>query len=1018
MSVDMSKGKGRRGDRQFQRPAQLQATHRPAGASSSYDLVAAGLMLLALCATLYIWLYMPLQPQSQLSLTGMVWLVSILGALGRLYARRSAMQLRATLAHEQIVNARLEPDITEAQSGLHMRHVSTWLVAVLGIGATVLVWLTGAIEQKAGGIAPLLVGLTVSVMFALAVAANAVNRNKTKRLARDFRIALNSEELALGTLGGVEAMICACLPNGERTRFNERFQHFLGRSAEQLQGRGWLELVQADDRQCAVELAARPLSAKRGARQHDMCVRRASGERAWLRETLTPRFDEKGNLVEFICTAIDITAHVLAESNLDKQLGTVKQELAEATGELSKAKSSRNRFEKGLEEARDEVKDLRESLTKAENALAKTVAETTSRIKEIESDAKQRIKEAEEDAERRARKAEQAADGRLDKLQESARSAQQELQQANAENKKLARAFEKLQDEMTELRSQESESRAQVVRHIKESREAKAELTDTHTREAQQRAKIERLTQRCEELEKHLAGKDAQIAAAQKQAAAAQDQAQQAGEAAMAEVERRLHEVSAEALAKQLRKQIDGMQRMTSELLGASVAGPVLDAANNTAASLRVMSDLVDEALGIASKQEAAPENASPSAPAAGASFDLRRTAQGVRELLADHAYKRGVRLEVQIAPKLPALVHGEDVAVRSVLLSLTDAALHLVEDGTLVLRLSEDVKTGAHSTIRCEIRHATARVRNDALEYMMAIKATDADIPDAATSPVAHQAGKAWCTVRKLHGQHGYLMPDEGGFMVWFTFNLDRPGAVAGVVAAPHAEKSPPARTHGVGPAAKSAAAAAAAQRPQRAAKAAAPETEDDGAGDDGEIDDIEVEERAPVRSTAAARKRAADEDEEEEDQTSDAAADSATAEAPAPDRETMLTNALATNMYVAEPTQFESTAPRGPVSMPRMPQELLTCNLGEVMELGGDSMRVMCAKPPKQEELTINFGDVEPEMQLRATVAWCKKISGRKHDVGLKFVDVTVANQRRIMNIAMQHRRVVTMADGDEAR
>src|SRR4030095_7278407 len=136
--------------------------------------------------------------------------------------------------------------------------------------------------------------------------------------------------------------------------------------------------------------------------------------------------------------------------------------------------------------------------------------------------------------------------------------------------------------------------------------------------------------------------------------------------------------------AKKLRSQIDAMQRMTSELLGASVAGPVLDAANNTAASLRVMSDLVDEALGIASKQEAAAQTAAPSALATGASFALRRTAQGVRELLADHAYKRGVRLEVQIAPKLPALVHGEDVAVRSVLLSLTDAALHLVEDGTL----------------------------------------------------------------------------------------------------------------------------------------------------------------------------------------------------------------------------------------------------------------------------------------------------------------------------------------------
>ena len=103
----------------------------------------------------------------------------------------------------------------------------------------------------------------------------------------------------------------------------------------------------------------------------------------------------------------------------------------------------------------------------------------------------------------------------------------------------------------------------------------------------------------------------------------------------------------------------------------------------------------------------------------------------------------------------------------------------------------------------------------------------------------------------------------------------------------------------------------------------------------------------------------------------------------------------------------------------MPRMPQELLTCNLGEVAELGADSIRVFCSKPPKHKDVTITFEEVETDMKIRAEVSWSKKIAGRKHDVGLKFIGVTPAEQKRILRIAMQHRRVATMLDdADEAR
>ena len=47
----------------------------------------------------------------------------------------------------------------------------------------------------------------------------------------------DSQRLALDTLGSLDVMISACLPTGERTRFNECFLHFVGRPPAQLRPR-------------------------------------------------------------------------------------------------------------------------------------------------------------------------------------------------------------------------------------------------------------------------------------------------------------------------------------------------------------------------------------------------------------------------------------------------------------------------------------------------------------------------------------------------------------------------------------------------------------------------------------------------------------------------------------------------------------------------------------------------------------------------------------------------------------
>jgi PAS domain S-box-containing protein len=908
------------------------------------DFIVALMVLVAIAATIFIWLDEP-RPTFEFGFlaTDLVWIATLLGVLGRIQARRAVRTLQAIVNHEVVISATIDQQISEDQTGLRMRHVSGWMSFGLGVVATIVLWQTDAIANQLGGLSTLAVGVTVSVMFGLSIAANTLNRLKTKRLTRDLRDALNHHHYAVGTLESLQVLISSCLPTGERTRFNEHFINLAGRSAEALHGNGWLEVVHPEYRQGVVEIASRPLITKRS-REHTFCIRRPDGQIAWIHESLMPRCNEKGELIEYIGTAINITQFVENESSLDKQLGTLKTEmeklaleLGEARNELSKTKTSRNRFEKSLEDARDDVKNLQATLDKAEATVEKTRMEAAAKINEIKAEADDQVRAAEEAAAKHIVKVEQATEAQIAKLEEALKLARTEMQGATAENKKLVRAFEKIQEEIAQIRQENGDLREQMTRHIKETREAKAESVEAHKNEAQHRAKADRLTQRCEEVEKELAAVKSTVAQAK-------SQADKAGIEAAAEVERRLHEVSAEALASHLRKQLDGMQRMTSELLATGLDGPSKDAAYNAAATVRTMSDLVDQALvgSAASKGKNGRVPKGRILSAAATSFDLKRTASGVRDLLSDAAAARGVKVETEFAKNLPSLVHGEDLEIRTAMFALADAAMNLVQDGGLTIRLSEDVSTGAHSTIRCEINHASARIKTDAFEAALALKSNDDAMPDPTKQPMAYQAAKALRTIRQLQGQHGYMLPDSGGFSVWFTFVVGRPAAAA-TGSGSHSLRSALSAIGGPGTASTAVPARPVYASPQAVLG-------------------------APVTNVTAAAAALANSD------------------------------------------------PNVTRQMPRVPQEELNCSLGEVVELGADSIRVFCSKPPKRNETTITFDDVETDMELRAEVIWSKKLSRGRHDVGLKFLGLTSEEQRRILAIVMQHRKITTMTDGDE--
>lgn len=854
-------------------------------------------LMLGSAATVFIWITLTLETTQSAIMSGILWLLVLVGIGYLTRCRRLATELEALRAFEDAVIAHRASEVIDVNPDAKMRHVSAWLIGLLGIVATVFLWHNGRLENLLGSWAMLVTGAAVSFMLALMVAANTINRLKTRRMTLHFKSARRTEKTTLETLQSVNVMITACLPTGERTEFNRHFLELLGRSFEELQGKGWLEFVHPDDRQDVLSIVERPLATNETRREHDYCIQHRNGQYIWLRETLTPRFDEKDQLVEFTGTAIDITSQIRNETAFDEQLTDLRAELAETKSELSKTKTARSRLQKTGEESREEIKNLTTSLKTAEDRTVQAKRDAGERVAEAEKNAKSSIARMKDEAKTQLAKAESDAKDRISKLEDENRSTKKELQNAKTENRKFSSAAEKMQDEMSHLRQQESEFREQIVRHIKDIREANAEKEEASKKESQARAKCHRLSTRSEELEAKLTEKDEELSAAREEFELRVNEMTE-------EIEIQKKVNTAEALAGQLRQQLVGVTSMTDSLLQASLDGPQLDAINNTAASIRSMSELVDQALGKSPKKSKRKKSANES-------FDLRRTAQGVQDLLQEAASQRGLKFEYEVGLNIPGLVTGDDVEIRSALMSLANASFQLADEGTIILRLTEDISTKAYATIRCEISHPNAKPKTDELEEAMAINSTDKDMPHAVKEPVRHQAALAWRTIRRLEGTHGFLLPDTGGFSIWCTFNVGR-------------------------------VAAAAAMKPVRSS--------------------------IPVPAQVA----------------------------------------VAAPMMAQAVPATDSNEKR---PAPRLPVEFLKCNLGDIVELGGGGLRIFSTKTQKKRVVSVTFED----MNIKAEVMWSKKISARKHDVGLDFLDVTPEQRSQILRIAMDHRRVSTMLELD---
>lgn len=69
--------------------------------------------------------------------------------------------------------------------------------------------------------------------------------------------------------------------------------------------------------------------------------------------------------------------------------------------------------------------------------------------------------------------------------------------------------------------------------------------------------------------------------------------------------------------------------------------------------------------------------------------FDVRLTVENVVDLLAEHAYSKGVELACLISPDVPRIVCGDPTRLRQILMNLLSNAVKFTEQGEVVVRVS-----------------------------------------------------------------------------------------------------------------------------------------------------------------------------------------------------------------------------------------------------------------------------------------------------------------------------------------
>jgi signal transduction histidine kinase len=178
--------------------------------------------------------------------------------------------------------------------------------------------------------------------------------------------------------------------------------------------------------------------------------------------------------------------------------------------------------------------------------------------------------------------------------------------------------------------------------------------------------------------------------------------------------------------------------------------------------------------------------------------FNLRQVVEGVVDLLAERAKKKGIKLLWSVGPELPESLRGDPNRLRQVLLNLISNAIKFTEHGEVAVDFSSRTESGQAPELHCAVRDSGIGLSEES-RLKLFQPFTQAD---SSTTRKFGGTGLGLAICRRLvelmGGTIGVTSTEGKGSTFSFDVRLDRRPASGGVKAAQR--PNPPAQHAFVG--------------------------------------------------------------------------------------------------------------------------------------------------------------------------------------------------------------------------
>jgi diguanylate cyclase (GGDEF)-like protein/PAS domain S-box-containing protein len=191
--------------------------------------------------------------------------------------------------------------------------------------------------------AVLIAGLAVSLLLFLSLHSLATGQTRARLLALRMGDALRARERRFAELTRHAPVgVYIADARGDYVFVNERWCELAGLGEESARGQGWARALHPDDREKVVSGWAAAVR-EADSFEHEFRMRHPDGAERYIASSAVPERDERGEVVAYIGTCMDITARRTAELALTRANEALEERVRERTAELEDANARLSR---------------------------------------------------------------------------------------------------------------------------------------------------------------------------------------------------------------------------------------------------------------------------------------------------------------------------------------------------------------------------------------------------------------------------------------------------------------------------------------------------------------------------------------------------------------------------------------------------------------------------------------------------------------------------------------------------